>query len=186
MVRDELYSLLEKTKLSAVPFVHLRSDMLPDEIEYFRERWHTRVFNTHAAGEFPQLADWTDFKKYIYIENTRHEWQVEEITKFAGTCLDYAHLENDRLLKTKAHAKCLAILKQFPPGCGHVSAIRAKPYFSETDKEPAYDAHRLVDISELDYLKRYFPQWLPPLLAIELENSLAEQLEVIKHVRSLV
>ena len=45
--REELYQLLDSSSIESIPFVHLRRDMLPSELEYLIKKYKTKVFNIH-------------------------------------------------------------------------------------------------------------------------------------------
>lgn len=179
--REKLYGLLEKSCLQEIPLVHLRSDMLPSELDYFINKWQTKVFNTHSQKEFPFQYDLSKFKKMIYIENIYTGFDPEEIKDFAGLCLDFSHLENDKRLHKENFKKNIAVLKQFPIGCNHISAVASQTH-QDIEGSPIYAVHRLTNLSELDYLKNYPLKWFSDFIAIELENSLKEQIEAIDYI----
>lgn len=188
--RKELYALLEKSRLKEIPLVHLRSDMKPDELAYLSNKWQTKVFNTHSQKEYPFQYDYSRFKNRIYIENTYTAFDLEEIKDFAGICLDFSHLENDRLLHQKSYQQNLEALKECQKtkdcliGCNHISAV---PDITHNDLEgsPIYSIHYLKDFSELDYLKNFPANWFSSFIAIELENSLEEQLRAIEYITDM-
>ena len=49
-----------------------------------------------------------------------------------------------------------------------------------------YASHYLEDLSELDYLKKYPANYFSDFIAIELENSIKEQLEVKDYIIDLL
>jgi hypothetical protein len=173
--RKELYRLLGKSSVKQIPFVHLRNDMELAELDYFVKNYKTRVFSIHMKIEYRLFHNLSKYKKIIYIENVYHSLNEKELKEFGGICLDISHLENDRLLNKKRFENNLKILEKFPVGCNHISAIKRNTRIDERG-EIRYDAHYLENLSELDYLKNYPSEFFSHFWAIELENSIKEQL----------
>jgi len=70
-------------------------------------------------------------------------------------------------------------------GVNHVSAVRKK-VFRHPEFGLVKSAHFLKSLSELDYLKNYPANFFAPLIAIELENSLEEQLKIKAYLEELL
>lgn len=183
--RKKLYESLEESSVKSIPFVHLRSDMEPSELDYFVKRYGTKVFNIHTNREFPFVYDYQKYRSIIFIENVYMLLDEEEIKKFGGVCLDISHLENDRRLHKEKFDHDTRILEKYPVGCNHISAISKEPYLDEIGKIRCAP-HYLENLSQLDYLKNYPSEYFSPYVAIELENSLKEQLEIRDHIKNLI
>lgn len=182
--REEMYQLLEKSTLKRIPLVHLRGDMTLEEINYFKERFQTKVFNVHSPRRDFFSKKLEPLKKEFYLENTRIPWEEEEVKEFAGLCLDLSHLENDRKLHPEVFENDMKILKKYPIGCNHISAIKKKIFFSHNEWQ--YDCHKLESLSELDYLKNYNISLFSSYIAIELENPIEEQLKVKEYITKIL
>lgn len=183
--RKTLYALLKETSVKKVPFVHIRSDMELWELNYLANTYQTKAFNTHTKREHASLYDYGKYKKVVFIENTYGSFDEEEIKEFGGICLDLSHLENERLLNPKIYLTNIAMLKKHPPSCSHVAAIRTKTFIDENSRIK-YSTHHLTSLSELDYLKRYPLAYFGSIAAIELENSIEEQLKVKEYLSALI
>lgn len=189
--RQKLYKLLEETKVTYIPLVHLRHDSTADEISYFMKCYGKPHFNIHTQLETPfrLLNDLSKFNKYIYVETGCVEFVEEELEKYAGICLDTAHVESFRLIKNKLYGAHLATLEKFPIGIVHLSAISAKEL--KLDYEPPYkerhhyDVHHFENLRELNYVKRY-QKYLPEIIALELANPITEQLKAITYLEKLL
>lgn len=181
--RKKLYQQLEKTPIKKIPFVHLKSDMELWELDFLVENYQAGVFNLHSALEYPPLHDFSKYRDKIYIENTLNPFNEKEIKNSAGICIDFSHLEGDRLLRPETYKKNLKIIKKYPCGCAHISAISEKLVYYSKEKIHTYDSHCLKDYSELDYLVRY-RQYFPDIMAIELENSIKEQLKIKDYLQN--
>ncbi|MFH1780989.1 MAG: hypothetical protein ABH841_03240 [Candidatus Nealsonbacteria bacterium] len=183
--RQELYSLLSDTSIQCVPFVHIRTDMTIQELEFLEQTYGTKLFNIHSLKEFPLIYDYGSRKKRICVENNHYTFEEREIQEFGGTCLDLSHLENDRLLHPESYRRIINFLTKYPPRCSHVSAIKKKPFLNGNGFQ-RYDIHTLADLSEFDYLKRYPLEYFGQIAAIELENPIKEQLEVQEYINALI
>lgn len=183
--RKELYQLLKKTNVKSIPFVHLRNDMEIWELDYLVKNYQTKVFNTHTQREYPFLYDYAKYKDVIYIENVYEPLDEEEIKEFAGVCLDVSHLETDRILDIKKYEHNIKIIDKYGCGCNHISAV--KDIITKDEKNYSkYDTHFLEDLSELDYLKKYPLKYFASFIAIELENTIEEQLKAKEYIVNLL
>ncbi|MDD5098106.1 MAG: hypothetical protein PHD31_00045 [Candidatus Pacebacteria bacterium] len=186
--RKELYELIKQSYVKRIPFVHLRTDMDIEELEFLVKEYDTAVFNVHSEKEYPIPKEWlVRFKELICIENTHTPLDEKELKEFGGICLDFAHMENLRILEPVKYAKEMEILNKFPIRCNHISVI--KKDFSSVDEKQrklAYDSHFMDNVFELDYLKNYPVKYFSDYCAIELENSIPEQIEAIEYIKKIV
>ena len=187
-IRPRLYEKLEKTTPDAIiPFVHARSDMPLAEYKYWQERWGTQKFNLHPRRGFPWQYDLSSLKDCLYIENSGEGDDLlsdEDLIGAAGICLDTAHLENTRLLHPEGYDAVVAILKKYPIGCNHLSAIANKRHDSSGVER--YDAHTMTNLSEYNYLKQFSSEYFGEFMAIELTNSIADQLKAKEYIDSII
>jgi hypothetical protein len=187
--RKNLYDALKTSPIKRIPFVHLRSDMDVSELEFLAKTYDTRVFNTHSERLFPIDNEWlVKYRELICIENTPDApLDGEEIKKYGGICLDFAHLENIRLLESDRYKKETEVLSKFPIKCNHISVIKKEFSFVDSKtRKLQYDSHHLDDLSELDYLKNYPIQYFSDYCAIELDNKISEQIEAIDYINGFM
>lgn len=181
--RQEMYDLLEKTKLKEIPFVHIRSDMTEKELDYLQDKFKTKVFNIHTLRQYPLVSDLSKHKKSLFVENT-WPWDENEIKNFAGVCLDFSHLHDAKLLRPKDYESNLEILKKYLIGCNHISAIAKSiaRYDGPDGKIPFYSRHIFTELIQFDYLKEFPKEFFSDFCAMEVENSLSEQLKAIDYI----
>lgn len=187
--RKTLYDMIKASCIKRIPFVHLREDMDIEELEFLAKEYNTQIFNTHSEREFPIDNEWlVSYKELICIENTPNSpLSEEEIKKYGGICLDFAHLENLRLLESERYKKEVAVLSKFPIKCNHVSVIKKDFSFVDSKtRKLRYDSHHMDDLSELDYLKNYPVNYFSNFCAIELDNKISEQLEAIEYINNFM
>ncbi|MDD5738901.1 MAG: hypothetical protein PHY72_03190 [Candidatus Pacebacteria bacterium] len=185
--RKDFYTLLENSSIKEAPFVHIRSDMSAKELDYLQNKFKTQVFNTHTARQHPPLHDLKDYREHLFIENT-WPWDEQEVKKFAGLCLDMGHLYDAKKLRPNDYENNLKIIAKYPIGCNHISAVgKEVVYFeSEQGEKPFYSSHFFTDLLQFDYLKNYPAEFFSNFCAIEVENSLSEQLTAIDYIVSLL
>ncbi len=176
--RQELYNLLEKESIKRIPHVHLRNDMTNEELDYLVSRHKTEVFNTHPRRQYPPIYDWNKHLKNIYIENAKTIPEREELEVFGGICLDFSHWEEAVLKKRQDYNSFIDLITSFSVGCGHLSAISVNSNLGLEDK---LSCHYAENPSQLDYFEKYL-SYAPPVISLELNNSLAEQLEIKKYI----
>jgi len=179
--RNEFYELAKGLN---APFAHLRSDMELWELDYLIKNHSTQVFNIHSAFQYPFKYDYSRYAKMIFIEN-HTSFHKKELDKFGGICLDLSHLENDRLTEKGLFEAKIRILEEYPIGCNHISAVRENLHEDEYGNV-AYANHMFQKLSEFDYLKRYPKEYFSDFVALELENSLADQLRAKSYILSLL
>jgi len=183
--RKQFYPQLVKSPIKKIPFVHLRNDFAPWELDFLIKNFQTKVFNIHSELLYPLRHDLSQYRDRIFVENTEMALEESEIKKYAGICIDFSHLENDRRLKPAIFEHHWQLMQKYPCGCAHLGAVRKKPVYFAPIKEHRHDTHYLKDFSQLDYLQRY-QDVFPPIMAIELENSLQEQLAVREEIKKLL
>lgn len=183
--RKEFYRLLEKSPIKKCPLVHLRSDMSLEDVEYFVNNYHTKVFNIHCFKQHPTVHDLSKYAHLIFIENVYHPFDEKELAHYAGICLDFSHLENDRLLEPRRYESFVESLKTHRIGCNHISGV-AQTICVGDDGFRRYDRHYFKNLSDFDYLKRYPREYFSECCALELENSLADQMKVRDYIAEIL
>jgi hypothetical protein len=186
--RKRAYEMLKNTPVKSVPHVHLRTDSKLWEIDYFIKNYHTKVFNIHSRRDvYPFTTDFSNYSSIIYVENTHVTPAIDELEKFAGLCVDFAHWEDNTLIKNSDYDDFGDKIKKYGIGCAHISSILPKPVPDPDpllDKE-TYSSHMLGDYKNLDYIKKYL-QYMSNIISIELENSFEEQLEIKKYLDKII
>lgn len=183
--REKFYNALEKSSIKSIPFVHLRSDAELWELDLLTQKYHTKVFNCHSQKEFPLKYDLSRYKEKIFVENTpEFLYDPSDIKEFGGVCIDFSHLEIIRIYKRKDYCQNVKIIQENKAGCAHISAIgKFLPYFPLWTY--FFSDHYLRNLSEVDYLLRY-KEYFPEIMALELENSLEEQLRIIDYMERIL
>jgi hypothetical protein len=187
--RKKLYKKLLKTKLRSIPFTHLKDDMKLEEVEFLNKQYGCEVFNIHTNKEAIELLKRIpEYHNRIYVENGKGEdinksfWDV--VDTVGGICIDFAHFYDFSIIqKDKNYVEFSKKINDYEVGCCHLGAIKNTP--TEGKKGMLYHSHTVGKLAELDYLKE-LKQLLPGICAIEVENSLTEQLTMKKYLESIL
>jgi len=180
--RKDVYQAFLKAGIKA-PFVHLRHDASSGEISYLIKNFKTEIFNIHSEQEYSLVYDLSKYKDLIWLENTHIVPERKELNKWAGICLEFAHLENDRLTSPERFEAQQELARDYPIGCSHISITTKMPHPDEGGLDMMrYDSHSLQTVSQLDYLKKYPLRYLGRFAAIELVNNLNSQLCAIDYI----
>jgi hypothetical protein len=178
--RKECYAALSRTLKThpfSIPFVHARNDMHPDEYDFLTETFGTVRFNLHPARSRSYSYDLpARLRERIYIENIGHnrkDVRLEErdLEGFAGICLDFAHLEMERLNIPEYYRTLTELLDRIPIGANHVSAVTRVKGIAE-------DIHAFQDLSEFDYIRDIPRTYVADFVALELCEPLEKQMQV--------
>lgn len=183
--RDELYHDLAAIDGLIIPHVHLRSDCDEAEMRFLVQTFSTEVFNIHpAASRHPFGPVPEAFANRIFVENVDVAIDESDLRNVGGICPDYSHLENARLQGlTEYVERTTRQLRRYPIGCCHVSGIRIG---DPNEWSGGWDHHNTTSRADLDYMARYADVLPDRWISLELENSLAAQLEASRYLARML
>ena len=189
--RKRLYKLLKKASFKRYPLIHLRHDMELWELDFLANELPSVLFNIHPLTEYSFPNYYLKYKERIYIENAfihpPHHIEKRGFSKeYAGLCLDFTHFEDDRLVSPKENPCFISLFKQFKIGCGHIGPIMDKPFYNRQARIFSYESHLFTKLSQFNYLKNLPKKYFPEIIALEVENSLEEQLEAIRYLHQII
>jgi hypothetical protein len=180
---NKLFSEITKSTIKEIPFVHLKSTTTLKEIDFLIEKFNLKKANIHTAREFPFILDYSKYKNMIYIENTGPQLDQKEIKKYAGICLDFSHLEGDKTLKPLKYKANCRLIQKFNVGCNHVSAFKFPP---KKTLNYLKSSHYFTDLSQFDYLSHFPESYFSDTIAMEVENTIEEQLKARDYIIKLL
>ncbi|MFA6963284.1 MAG: hypothetical protein WC227_01025 [Patescibacteria group bacterium] len=189
--REELFkTIVKELGPVSIPFAHIRSDMHPNELDFMIRNFGTKAVNLHPTIDWPIIHDLDKYKNMIYIENAGRAFvqglTAEDLEGFAGVCLDLSHLESVRLQNLPGYEINIGIAEKYKIGAIHMSAIAdAKMFIPEYDFW-TNDRHYMDDLKQMDYLKRYYPKYFAPYAAIEVGNSIEDQIKMKKYIENIL
>lgn len=189
--RRELYRELELAHvrhLFTIPFVHAVSDMSEDEYRYLIDRFGTETFNLHPIRQYPLAHKLSaEIRRRITIENAFIDQSIDlmDLSGFHGICMDIAHAEDLRRKNSAEFEKLERLTKRAPVMANHVSLSGEAPLI-DSYGDITYHTHVIGEGGGLEYLDRYSADFFGPIVAIELANSLAEQVALFPKIEAAV
>ena len=178
--RKEMYQELEKSCIKKIKLVHMRGeDFTAEEMEYFYKRWKTRLFNCHEKY-FDQLYQkFPKFRKNIVLE-LNYDNKIENKLppgKMGGFCIDLSHIKCAKEKHKLEWDYMMGHLKDTKFMANHLNGY---------SKRKKRDLHFVNNLKEFDYLKELPRKIFSKVIALELENSIKEQLKFKDYIVKLM
>lgn len=190
---ERTYCFGELEKVHAVhpftiPFVHAVSSMQEYEYRYLQKVFKTQAFNLHPEKQYPpEYPLSADIRRSIFIENTEYylPFGYNEIAGYAGMCVDVSHLEDTRRSCPELFPEYISFIEKIQIGANHISASFDDPSGSYVGK--SYFSNHIAKVAEdFKYLKELPASVFGPLCAVEVENSLTEQLTFLPYIIEII
>lgn len=176
--RDNLYRLLLKSSIKNVPLVHLREDNTKEDIKFFIDNFGTRHFNIHESG-FALLDRWQGYWDNLYLEMNFDSEIAKDVKVYqiGGFCVDLSHFKS-AIARGSEEAYYIFLQKnKITYACNHLNG------FSPQKKE---DKHTITSLQDFDYLTTLPKYVFGQIIAIEVENSIQEQIKFREHLIKLL
>lgn len=167
--RKKLYQTLLRSCIKEVPLVHLRHDAGSSELDFFIENFGTKFFNIHEDF-FDILGKWKGYCDKLYLEMDYDSKIAKnvDVSKIAGFCIDLAHLKAAIARGSDEAFYIISRKGKIKTSCNHLSG-----YSDESDK----DIHFVKSLKDFDYLATLPKSAFGEVIAIEVDNPIADQLE---------
>lgn len=187
--RCELYKLLDTAGLKAVPYVQLPQDAKEWEPLYLSERFSCTAFSLAATASVAKvIASLASAKQPILLENPDQKANREFFSDTAiaasaasGICLNAGALERDRTRDKKGYQAVITALDH-----NSIEASFVTPVAESRLRELFGQSQRLEHLRDLHYLKHFPAAYLSKIVALKLDNSLEEQIEVRAYLESFL
>lgn len=167
--RDNFYRFLLKSSIKEIPFVHLREDVTKEEMAFFVDHFRTRYFNIHE-DHFPLLDNWQGYWDRIYLE-MNYDSQIAKdvkVKKIGGFCVDLAHFKA-AIARGAEEAYYIFLQKnKIKFACNHLGGY---------SPERQEDIHLITDLKEFSYLSSLPKYVFGQVIALEVDNSIREQMK---------
>lgn len=178
--RWELYNKLldlKKRQFVEIPLVHLRHDSELKEIIFLKKNFKTKYFNIHDFC-FGDIHKWRGSYKDLYLELGFHNSldKRAEVNKIGGFCIDLAHFKISKDNRTKEFNyinKRKTVSRYFK--CNHLNGC-------SMDSKKQF--HRVRNIKDLEYLKTLPKFIFGKVIALEMYNSIKDQLKYKKFLEN--
>ncbi|MFA6437293.1 MAG: hypothetical protein WC242_03955 [Candidatus Paceibacterota bacterium] len=177
--RTKIYEALEKSSIKNIPLVHIRSDMTKDELKYLCEKYNYPCLTIHEKF-FNRLPDWSGYHQYLYLEmdyDNSVSKQVD-VDKIGGFCIDLSHFKTAEEKWTKEFEYIIANKnKKNLFKCNHLNG------YSYSKNR---DMHIISSFDEFEYLKTLPDFVFGDIVALEVYNSISDQIMYKKYIVNLL
>lgn len=177
--RKKIYQALLNSKIKEIPLVHIRNDMKKEELAFLSKNFDSSHFTIHESS-FKFLENWKGYYKNLYLEMNKDNFVLPSVSveRIGGFCIDLVHF---KIEATKWSKEFDYILKRKITShyfdCNHLNG-----YSPKGNK----DLHTIRSLKDFDYLKT-LPEFLfGDFIALETDNSIAEQLKFKKYLSKLL
>jgi len=170
--KEKVYAELLKSKIKSIPLVHIRHDMVKEELKFLKNKFKTKYFTLHEINfQQDDVLKWKGFYKNLTLEMNFDNFVSKkvQVEKIGGFCVDLAHFKVGMEMLNKDF-DYVYIKKNFPEyfDCNHLNGW---------NPEINRDMHTIHSLENFDYLKT-MPNFLfGKCIALEVFNSIKEQLE---------
>lgn len=178
--KQKIYKALLQSPIKNIPLVHIRHDMKKDELEFLQKNFKTKYFTCHEENfVHHDVEHWKGFYKSIYLEMNFDNFVSKKVMveKIGGFCIDLAHfkcgleeLSKDFKYVFKRRDKKLFV-------CNHLNGW---------NPEKNIDMHTIHSLRDFNYLKTLPRFVIGKVIALEMFNSIKEQLVFKKYLETLV
>ena len=175
--REEIYQALLNSKIESIPLVHIRHDMIKEELKFLKHKYKTKYFTIHEINfEQDDLLKWKGFYKNLCLEMNFDNYVSSKVKveKIDGFCVDLAHFKVAKEMQNKDFEYVFnkrKFKKYFD--CNHLNGW---------DKKTNCDMHTINSLKDFDYLKTLPDFLFGKVIALEVFNSIKEQLEFKKYL----
>ncbi|MCW8965120.1 MAG: hypothetical protein OQK82_00325 [Candidatus Pacearchaeota archaeon] len=173
----EIYELLLSSSIKNIPLVHLRHDMSEEEINFFVQNFNTKCFTIHE-NHFSILHKWKKFSDKLFLE-FNYDNKVPKsvhIEKIGGFCIDLSHFMASLERQTKDDLYII----------NHRKSLFLGNHLNGYDFKKKQDKHFVESINDFNYLK-ILPRFIfGKYIALEMFNSISEQLKFKKYLEKVL
>ncbi|MCX6760952.1 MAG: hypothetical protein NTZ84_02540 [Candidatus Nealsonbacteria bacterium] len=176
--RKKIYRALLDSTLKEIPLCHAGNDMEIEEFVFLENKFKTKYFTIHESG-FGFLDKWPGFKKKLYLEMNVDDYvspkvRIEDI---GGFCVDLSHFKMALTSWTKDFDYTYLRKNKVKFGCNHLNGY---------NPEKNHDMHTVKSLKDFDYLKTLPKFIFSKFIALEMYNSIDEQIKFKKYLKNLL
>lgn len=176
--RKNIYKAILGSRIKEIPLIHIRNEMDKDEISFLLKEFKNPYLTIHESS-FKYMGKWKGLHKNLYLE-MNYDNNVPgnvDVKKIGGFCVDLAHFKASEERWTKEFLYESSKDKRRYFKCNHISGFSFKKN---------RDVHSVKNKEDFNYLKTLPEFVFGRVIAIEIYNSIAEQLEFKKHIIKLL
>ncbi len=175
--RQNIYKALLNSNIKEIPLVHIRHDMVKEELKFLINHFNSKYLTIHEDS-FDILTKWKGYYKKLFLEMNKDNFIAKnvQVEKIGGFCVDLSHFKSAQEKWSKEFEYTIKKPKRFF-ACNHLNGYS---YKKNTD------LHTIDKLSDFDYLKT-LPKFLfGKVIAIEVFNSISEQLKFKEYILKIL
>jgi hypothetical protein len=168
--RQKIYRGLLRLNIKKIPLVHIRNDMSRDELKFLVKHFNPKYLTIHEDS-FNFLRKWRGYYKKLFLEMNYDNFisKIVKVKRIGGFCIDLSHFKAAKERNAKEYGYITEKIKSKKIAiCNHLNG------YSATKK---IDLHTVRSLKDFDYLKTLPEALFGEKIAIECDNSIAEQLK---------
>ncbi len=176
--RPHLYKFLKKSVIEKVPFVHLRHDTDKTDVEFFMQNFKTQHFNIHEE-HFDILDNWKGYEDKLYLE-MNYDGKIDKdvkVRQIGGFCIDLSHFKSAIARGSEEAAYAFERRGKVNFACNHCNGY---------NPDKMEDKHTISDLKDFDYLITLPKYVFGKIIALEVNNSITDQMKYIEHLNKLL
>lgn len=176
--RKKIYRALLDTTIKKIPFCHIRNDMEVEELAFLESKFKTDYFNIHE-NSFGFLDKWKGFERKLYLEMNADNYISQKVIveKIGGFCVDLSHFKIAQTKWSKEFDYTYFRKDKVKFACNHLNGW---------DPKKNTDRHIVKSLKDFDYLKT-LPKFLfSEVIALEMDNSISQQVRFKKYLVGLL
>jgi hypothetical protein len=176
--REHFYKFILKSSIQKVPLVHLRDDVDKEEIKFFINNFKTKYFNIHEKS-FDLLNKWKGYWDKLYLE-MNYDSEIAKnvkVRQIGGFCIDLAHFKS-AIARGSEEAYYIFLRKhKIKFTCNHLNGY---------NPVKRCDLHTITSLKDFDYLFTLPKYVFGDIIALEVENTIKEQIKFKKYLTNLL
>jgi len=176
--RKRIYLALSNSSLKEIPLCHAKNDMEVEEFVFLEKKFKTSYFTIHE-NSFAFIDKWPGFEKKLYLEmNTDNYISPKvKIENVGGFCVDLSHFKVVLTSWAKEFDYTFMRKNKSKFGCNHLNGY---------DEKRNTDMHTAKSFRDFDYLKTLPKFIFSKVIALEIYNSIGEQIKFKKYLAELL
>jgi hypothetical protein len=176
--RDHLYKFLLKSSIKKVPLVHLRDDTTKEDTKFFIDNFQTEHFNIHEE-HFDILDKWQGYWDKLYLEMDYDSDIAKnvKVRQIGGFCIDLSHFKTAIARGSEEAAYAFFRRHKIKFTCNHLNGY---------DPIKNTDLHTITSLKDFDYLTTLPKYVFGQVIALEVTNSIKEQIQFKEYLVKLL
>jgi len=176
--RERIYSALLNSCVKKIPLVHVKNVMSKEEIENIIKNFNPTYLTIHEES-FNVIEKWKGLYKRFFLEMNYDNFVSRKVSvdRVGGFCVDLSHFKVEEEKWSKEFLYIIRRRRKSLFSCNHLNG-----YSYKGNK----DLHTIRSLKDFEYLKTLPRFVFGEVIALEVENSITDQLRFKKYLVKLL